>query len=364
MHVAPTAFGAGGLFGGGERYPIELARATTAYADVDLVTFGDRPAAWTEPCGLRVHVLRRLMRLRGHPAHPVALGLPALLRGADVIHTHHTRSVPSRLAAIANRARGRAWLATTDHGLGGGGWAGALPRLFDQFLTVSSYAARVLRVPPERTRVVYGGADPHRFRPDADMPRDGVLFVGRITPHKGVDRLIAALPPGERLTVVGTTGHDQRAPERDYPRLLRKLAAGREVTFAGPAGEDELSERLRRARALVLPSVERTCYGRRVAISELLGLTVLEAMASGTPVIASRLGGLPEIIDHGRTGFLVPPGDVAALADQLRVVLGDAGLRARVGDAARASVLDRFTWDACARRCLDAYGTRGGSGAA
>lgn len=64
------------------------------------------------------------------------------------------------------------------------------------------------------------------------------------------------------------------------------------------------------------------------------------------------------------TAFLVPPGDVAALADRLRVVLGDAGLRARVGDAARDAVLDRFTWDACARRCLDAYGTRGGSGAA
>ncbi len=363
MHVAPTAFGAAGLFGGGERYPIELARACAPYAEVHLVTFGDSAATWTEASGLHVHVLRRLMRVRGHPAHPLAFGLPRLLRGADVVHTHHTRSAPSRLAAVACRTRGRTWLVTTDHGLGGGGWGGALPMLFDRFLTVSRFAAKVLRVPPARTKVIYGGADPDRFCPDGELARDGVLYVGRLTPHKGVDRLIAALPRGAELTVIGTTGHDRHAPERDYPQLLQRLAVGRDVRFAGPASEDDLPRRLRRARVLVLPSVEQTCYGHRVAISELLGLTVLEAMASGTAVIASRLGGLTEIIDDGRTGFLVPPGDVAALGDRLTVLLRDRALCAQMGRAARDSVLDRFTWDACARRCLDAYEVRGSAAA-
>jgi glycosyltransferase involved in cell wall biosynthesis len=105
----------------------------------------------------------------------------------------------------------------------------------------------------------------------------------------------------------------------------------------------------------VLPSVERTCYGRDVRVSELLGLSILEAMASGTPVVASRVGGVPEIVVDGETGFLVPPGDVAALHDALARVLSDAALAQRLGANARALVLERFTWQRVAERCLEAY---------
>src|SRR5207253_1960845 len=149
-----------------------------------------------------------------------------------------------------------------------------------------------LKAPPERTRVIYGGADPGRFCPEPSASRDGVLFVGRITPHKGIDRLISALPGGAHLKVAGSTGHDPRPPERDYPRLLRRLASGKEVDFLGPVPDRELPDLYRGAVALALPSVERTCYGREVRVSELLGLAALEAMASGTPVVCSRLGGL------------------------------------------------------------------------
>ena len=73
----------------------------------------------------------------------------------------------------------------------------------------------------------------------------------------------------------------------------------------------------------MLPSVERTCYGRAIAVSELLGLAALEAMASGTPVIASRVGGLPEIVAGWRHGLSGPPGDVGALRQRLDQLLGD-----------------------------------------
>jgi glycosyltransferase involved in cell wall biosynthesis len=182
-----------------------------------------------------------------------------------------------------------------------------------------------------------------------------VLFVGRLTPHKGVDRLLMALPASAQLRVIGSTGHDPRPPERDYPRLLRHLSVDRDVQFVGAASDTDLPLLYRSARVLAMPSVEQTCYGRTVRVSELLGLVALEAMASGTPVIASRVGGLAEVVQDGQTGFLVPPGDVSALRERLDQVLRDPTLAQRLGDNARALVLERFTWSQVAQRCLAAY---------
>jgi glycosyltransferase involved in cell wall biosynthesis len=203
--------------------------------------------------------------------------------------------------------------------------------------------------------VIYGGVDGARYRPDPQASRRGVLFLGRVTPHKGVDRLIRALPEDAELTVAGTTGHDPDPPERDYPDLLRSLARGRAVRFLGAVPDDQLPALYRHAAVLALPSVEHTCYGRHIAIVELLGLVALEAMASGTPVVCSRVGGLPEVVEDGVTGLLVEPGDVDALREALERILRDRALAARLGRAARERALERFTWDACATRCLAAY---------
>lgn len=353
--MAPTCFGVDGLFGGGERYPLELSRALAREVDCELVTFGRSGRTFTEPGGLRVRVLRPWTRLRGHPVHPVHPALPAVLAGADVVHAHHMRSAPSRVAAVAGLLAGRP-LAVTDHGLGGGGWWGMLPRLFDRFLVVSRFSATTLGSPPDRTAVVYGGADPARYHPPArGGEREGVLFVGRLTPHKGVDLLIRAVPPDLPLTVAGTGGHDRRLPESGYPDLLARLAHGRRVRFLSRADDAEIAVLYRQAALVCLPSVNVTCYGRRVEISELLGLVAIEAMASGTPVICSRLGGLAEVVRHGVTGFLTEPGDVAELRDRIATVLSDRPLARRLGEAARLLVLDQFTWQACAQRCLSAY---------
>ena len=354
IHVAPTPFGRGGLFGGGERYPLELARTLAADVDCELLTFGTSPGV-VSIGGLRVRVLHAVTHLgRGHPAHPVAPALPAALHRADIVHTHQLRSTPTRIAALTTRLYGRR-LVVTDHGLSGGDWAGLLPRLFDRFLTVSRYSAEQLDAPPRRTRVIYGGADPNLFHPDSAERRDGVLYVGRLTPHKGVDRLIRALPSSTRLACAGTGGHDPRPPANGYVPLLRRLAVDRPVAFVGAVPDTELPLLYRRAQVLVLPSVHRTCYGDQVALPELLGLAVLEAMASGTPVVCSRLGGLPEVVRDNETGFLVTPGDVNELHDRIATVLGSPALADRMGRAARELVLERFTWQACAARCLTEY---------
>jgi alpha-maltose-1-phosphate synthase len=78
-------------------------------------------------------------------------------------------------------------------------------------------------------------------------------------------------------------------------------------------------------------------------------------MASGTPVVASRIGGLPEVVEDGVTGFLVEPGDVGVLRARLAEVLADRRLAERLGRNGRERVLERFTWEACAERCLAAY---------
>ena len=196
---------------------------------------------------------------------------------------------------------------------------------------------------------------PPASRHDPEATRRGILFVGRLTPHKGVDRLIEALPEDAELRVVGSAGHDPDPPEREYPKLLRRLAAQRHVEFLGIVPDPDLPSLYRGAQVLALPSVDRTCYGREVKVSELLGLAAIEAMASGTPVVASRLGGLPEVVEHGVTGFLVDPGNVADLRARLAQVLGDRRLAERLGRNARERFLEKFTWEACAERCLAAY---------
>jgi glycosyltransferase involved in cell wall biosynthesis len=341
VHVAPTAFGADGLYGGAE-------------VDCELLTFGPRPGRWRTPGGLRVRVLASVAHLHGHPAQPVAPLLPAAVADAEIVHAHHFRSLPGRMAAVTARVLG-ARTAVTDHGLVGRTWGGLVYRLFDRFLTVSCCSAELLGAPPDRTRVIYGGADPERFRPVAGVDRHGVLSVGRLTPHKGIDRLIQALPAGAALRVAGTAGHDPQLPERDYPALLRRLAQGRDVAFLGPVPDHALPALYREAAVVAIPSVHRTCYGREVAVSELLGLVALEAMASGTPVVASRLGGLAEVVVDGDTGFLVEPGDVQQLRDRLARLLADRRLAARLGANARELAVARFTWQACAERCLAAY---------
>ena len=354
--MAPSVFGPDGLYGGGERYPLELARALADQVDCELVTFGPRPATWRADGGLRVRVLRPVTWLRGHPAQPVAPLLPAALTRAQVVHAHHFRSVPTRMSAVTARVLG-AGTAVTDHGLLGRTWGGLVHRLFDRFLAVSRCSAELLGAPPARTQVIYGGADTRRFTPVPGADRDGVLFVGRLTPHKGIDRLIRALPAGAGLRIAGSAGHDPRPPERDYPALLHRLAQDHDVTFLGPVPDADLPGLYRRAAVLALPSVDRTCYGRHVPVSELLGLVALEAMASGTPVVASRIGGLAEVVVDGETGFLVPPGDTEALGDRLARLVSDRRLAARLGANARDLVTQRFTWRACAERCLAAYET-------
>jgi glycosyltransferase involved in cell wall biosynthesis len=126
------------------------------------------------------------------------------------------------------------------------------------------------------------------------------------------------------------------------------------VTLHLDADDAEVIAALGSASAFVMPSVYEDYRGRRQELPELVGLAPLEAMACGTAVVVSDAGGLPEIVDP-RSGAIVPPGDPEAIRDALAPLVSSSELAQERGQAARAHVLDHFTWSAVADRCLAAY---------
>jgi len=155
-----------------------------------------------------------------------------------------------------------------------------------------------------------------------------ILYAGVLTPLKGIHHLIRAFArvvqefPEARLEIVGRDENPEYAEE--LRREVVRLGLNGRVSFVGEVSQVELANKMRRSCIFVLPS-----------LSEGLGRVVVEAMATGTPVVGSRIGGIPEMVQDGLTGFLVPPSDEEALAERLLWVLKhpqeaeDIGRRAR-----------------------------------
>jgi glycosyltransferase involved in cell wall biosynthesis len=174
-----------------------------------------------------------------------------------------------------------------------------------------------------------------------------VLYVGRLLPHKGVDRLLAALPDGMPLTVLG------RPYDESYYGLLQKLARTKDVRFVTDADDATLLNEYRRAWAVVLPSTYVDCYGRSYLAPELMGLTLLEAMACGTPAICSTVGALPEFIRHEKTGLVFE--SVAELREELERLSADSALVDELGAGAREVVVEEYGFAAVGPKMLNIY---------
>jgi glycosyltransferase involved in cell wall biosynthesis len=216
----------------------------------------------------------------------------------------------------------------------------------DTVAAVSEYVRERVRarfdLDRARTRVLYNGIDATRFRPPPGLRRAPgeatFVAVAHLVPHKGIDvllRAFARVPAPVRLRVVG-----------DGPHLAALDALGRALGVS-PRVEllglrDDVPEILRGADACVHPT-----------LAEGFGNAVAEAMASGLPVIATRAGGIPELVEAGISGLLVPPGDEDALAAAMARVAADPELRARLGEHARRRVLARFTVEASVAGHLD-----------
>lgn len=234
-----------------------------------------------------------------------------------------------------------------------------------------------------RVHVIFNGCEVERFvpQPEAGGP-EGVqtprlLFVGRISPEKGVHNLIeafaevAAQRPDVRLDLVGGFGnlppeflihvsHDplvkglQRFYENDYVGELKRRipAAIRDrVSFYGNVSHDDIARYYCQASVFVCPS-----------LSDAFPLTVVEAMSAGLPVVACKVGGIPEAVVHGETGLLVEPDNTTALSDALLRLLDDRVLRRRLGAAGRARALRLFSWRAISSEVAGVYARAVASG--
>jgi D-inositol-3-phosphate glycosyltransferase len=190
-------------------------------------------------------------------------------------------------------------------------------------------------------------SDPQAFRRAFKIDGPFVLFVGRLASNKGLPALVEAFgalhraDPTAYLVVVGADGGEQAAVER----RVQELELGDRVRITGfVADESLLAAGFREARIFALPSQY-----------EAFGLVLLESLAQGTPVIASRVGGIPEFIEDGKAGRLIPPEDAGALSAAFRELWEDEATRQRWGAYGREVVVPRYQWDRVVDRLQGVY---------
>lgn len=229
-----------------------------------------------------------------------------------------------------------------------------LQRHGDQFLCVSDFMRReALKAgyPADRLQVHYMGIDPLPFTAATHDGAPQILHVARLVDKKGTAYLIDAFArlatrhPEATLAILGDGPLRAALQARVAQHGLEKR-----VEFAGAVPHRTVRERMARASVLALPSVTAESGD-----SEGLGLVLLEAAASGLPVVGTLHGGIPEAVNDGVSGHLVPERDAPRLADALDALLSDASLRRRMGAAGRTLVCERFDIQAQSRQLEDIY---------
>ncbi len=363
--------------GGGETHLLRLGAQLVGAGDRVTVLTRRAEASWPaeeELDGIRV--------LRVGPPGPGASGkyrmLPAAFRAAlreaarhDVLVVRNTR-VLGLPGLVAARARGAAVVMQpeTNGELGGEAftWGKHWGEGIRGRLVVEAVAARNLllrdadafvamsrlirdemqaaSVPAERIRLLPHGVDTARFQPARADERaalrgqlglpPGLLAVysGRLLRGKGLETLVEALaspaaPPDLGVVLVGSGEGQALDATLDLKRRVAEAGLGARLVFAGRS--DRVEDYLRASDLFVFPS-----------LFEALGIALVEAAACGLPAVASRTGGIVDVVEDGRSGLLVPPGDARALAEALARLAGDRYRRAALGAAAREGAVARF----------------------
>jgi glycosyltransferase involved in cell wall biosynthesis len=213
-------------------------------------------------------------------------------------------------------------------------------RRLDRIITVSEASARMVElafaVSRQQMDVIYNGIDTDVFRPlgVAKQPNDIIFVSNSEDRNKGALYLLQALRYLRDSTDYRLTFVDRpRQQLKLAPRLLRRYGLSTRVRFTGRVTTPQLVRHYCRAQMSVCPS-----------LYEGFGLPAAEAMACGLPVVTTTGGALPEVVEDGVTGILVPPADARALAEAMDNLMKDANLRQRMGQAGRQRILEKFNW--------------------
>jgi len=320
---------------------------------------GGLPAA---PFPIRRFVARKFLDL----PHGLGILAPSMAFALfedsyELVHAHAYGYFPVLAGGLAQLIR-RVPLVVTPHSDRGG--YSVSKRLFDwavapvtlrrahRLIALTVGEARNLErlgVDPGRIRIIPNGVDLSEFE---HMPvqrgSDGeltILFVGRCYPRqKGLEHLVRAirLLPTRREVRLKIVGEDWGGVD-SLQALARALAVEEQITFTGPLPRGEVIRAYGSADIFVLPS-----------LFEPFGIVLLEAMAAGLPVVASRVGGIVEVVEDAATGLLVTPGDPRALAKAVGRLISDPSLRSRMGEAGRRKAA-AYSWDVLLPRILKVY---------
>jgi len=304
------------------------------------------------------------------------LAMTAAVGGADLVHSHtwyaslagHLSSllygVPHVMTAHSLEPL-RPWKAEQ---LGGGyslsSWCERTAiESAAAVVAVSSGMAADIRacypqVPAGRVRVIYNGIDADEYQPDhgrdvldrlgIDPAEPSVVFVGRVTRQKGLPVLLRAaewIDPSVQLVLCAGQA-DTAELQAEVTGLVEHLRATRSgvIWLPGMLAKPEVIQILSNATVFACPSEY-----------EPLGIVNLEAMACGCAVVASAVGGIPEVVADGETGLLVPPGEPEALATAINSVIRDPGLAAALGARGRERAVAEFSWAAVAAQTAQLY---------
>ena len=382
------------VYGGAGVHVEYLSRELAKLVDVTVHCWGaPRPAGWQppvvayEPWDVLAGGAPHLAALR---AVSIDLAMSAGAEGASLVHSHPwyanfgghlaklIHSIP-HVATVHSLEPLRPWKAEQL----GGGYALSCfcertgLEAADAIVAVSGAMRNdILRAYPAidagRVTVVHNGIDTEEFRPDPeigflgrlgiDSSARSVVFVGRVTRQKGLTHLLHAatmLDPAVQLVLC--------AGAPDTPELGAEILANVEALRA--AGHKVLWIEEMLPRAELIQVLSHATVFVCTSVYEPLGIVNLEAMACETAVVASRIGGIPEVVEDGVTGLLVPlevrddasgepvdpDGFARDLAERLDAVLADPGLAERLGKAGRERAVEQFGWPAIAERVVEVY---------
>ena len=274
-------------------------------------------------------------------AHTSPYAFAALRAGTPTLYTIH--GVAHRELRYAKGLRNMLALTITS------AYDRNVVRRVDDVIAISPYVEREYRARTgARFHLVENPVGDDYFQISGAAVSGRVLFAGTLSPHKGTLRLLEALKvvaaqvPEVQLRLAGRSGAG------DYQRRLQRWVVENgldtRVSFLGPLNTDAMHREYAECALVVLPSLVETAP-----------LVILEAMAAARPVVATRVGGVPDLVEDRVTGFLVPPNEVEPLVDRMFRLLGDRELRETMGRRAREVSRNRFQRDRVAARYHEIY---------